>query len=479
MRCDLAVVGAGPAGLAAAAEAASLGLVVTVVDDNARPGGQYFRQPPEAFRHTADTPWDGDRKRGRALFAALDRPGVTYLPNAVVWDVPEPGVLAIAAGARSGRLRAGATILATGAQERPVPFPGWTLPGVIGAGGVQNLLKGQRIVPGARAVVAGNGPLLLLVGANLVRAGVKVEAVVEAAPVWRRLPAMAPRLLTAPSILAQALRYRAILAKAGVPMLTGWVPVAAVGGDAVDAVAVAPVDEGGRPDHARGRSFACDLLVAGFGLAPALELARLAGARLVHDAVCGGWTLARGATFETTVPGVYAVGDGASIGGVELALVEGRLAAHAVARKLGRGAGDPERATALRGRWRRLDRFRRALAAVYRPPPSYLHLLTPETVVCRCEDVTRADIDRRGAEGATSAFQLKATTRMTMGRCQGRNCLPTLAALVAAATGADPAEVALPRPRPPVRPVPIGDLGFEDLPPPDLPADPHLPRARR
>ncbi|MCC7048622.1 MAG: FAD-dependent oxidoreductase [Alphaproteobacteria bacterium] len=476
--CDLAIVGAGPAGLAAATEAAAHGLEVVVVDENARPGGQYFRHPPAGFRHTAETPWDKDRRRGQALFPVLDHPRVSYLPDAVVWDMPEPGVLSVAAGPRSGRVQARAVILAPGAQDRPVPFPGWTLPGVISAGGVQNLLKGQRIVPGTRAVVVGNGPLLMLVGANLVRAGLKVAAIVEAAPIWRRLPAELARLAAAPEILAQALRYQAILARAGVPVLAGWTAVEASGSQAVDQAIIAPIDETGIVDHARRRRIDCDLLVTGFGISPAVELPRLLGARLKFDALRGGWTVERSADFETSVPNLFAAGDGAAIGGVELALAEGHLAAQAVARRLGRSQGDGPAASPWRTRWTRLDRFRRGLESLYRPPRSWRALITPETIVCRCEDVTRAEIERRRGEGATSAVQLKAATRMTMGRCQGRNCLPTLATLLADGTGVDPATIAMPRSRPPIRPIPIGDLAFEDLPPPDLPADPHLPRAK-
>jgi len=475
--CDLAIVGAGPAGLAAATEAAELGLDVVVVDENARPGGQYFRHPPAGFRPVGETPWEKDVRRGQSLFAVLGHPRVTYLPDAVVWDMPEPSVLAVAAGPRSGRVQARAVILAPGAQDRPVPFPGWTLPGVISAGGVQNLLKGQRIVPGTRAVVAGNGPLLLLVGANLVRAGVKVAAIIEAAPIWRRLPAELVRLVAAPPILAQALRYRAILAHAGVPILAGWTAVEASGSQAVDQAIIAPIDETGVVDRARRRRIDCDLLVTGFGISPAVELPRLLGARLRYDALRGGWTVERSADFETSVANLFVAGDGAAIGGVELALAEGHLAAQAVARRLGRlHAGE---GSTWEARWTRLDRFRRGLESLYRPPRSYRALITPETIVCRCEDVTRAEIERRRGEGAASAVQLKAATRMTMGRCQGRNCLPTLATLLADWAGTEASAIAMPRPRPPIRPIPIGDLAVEDLPPPDLPADPHLPRGRR
>jgi hypothetical protein len=303
--------------------------------------------------------------------------------------------------------------------------------------------------------------------------------VVEAAPIWRRLPAAMTQLVAAPAILAQALRYRAILARARVPILTGWTALEALGEGAVAEVAIAPVDEGGNVDRARRRKLTCDLLVTGFGLSPSIELPRLVGARLMFDGLRGGWTVDRNVDFESSVPNLFVVGDGAGIGGVELALVEGRLAARAAARRLGCNANGANPGVSLRKRWARLDRFRRGLEAIYRPPRSWLALITPETIVCRCEDVTRAEIERRRGEGATSASQLKATTRITMGRCQGRNCMATLAALAAASTGVDPSTIALPRPRPPVRPILLGDMRFEELPSPELPADPHLPRARR
>ncbi|MBL8669545.1 MAG: FAD-dependent oxidoreductase [Alphaproteobacteria bacterium] len=481
MRVDLAVVGAGPAGLAAAAEAVTHGMTVALIDDNARPGGQYFRHVPPSFRRTAATAFDKDRARAEALFAITRHPQVTYLPEATVWDVPEPLTLAVAAGPRSGQVEAGAIVVAAGAHDRPVPFPGWTLPGVVSAGGVQNLIKGFRLVPGTRAAVAGNGPLLFLIGASLLRAGVAVAAVVEAAPIDRRLPAALPQLLAAPEILQQALDYRWALLRAGVPVLTGWAPVNAEGEDAVRAVQAAPIAEDGSVDRARARSFDCDLLVVGFGLVPSVELLRLAGAGLRFDRRRGGWLPERDEALETTRRNIFAAGDGTGIGGVELALIEGRRAAVEAAVQLSRiapFAADEIRA-GLRRRWKRLDRFRRGIEALFAPPKDFLALQTPQTVLCRCEEVTRQEIEERRAEGFRGAVQLKSTTRMGMGRCQGRNCMATLAALVAADSGASESAVALPKARAPARPIPIGDLLHETIPPPDLPADPHLPRKRR
>ena len=167
---DIVIVGAGPAGLSTAAVAAKHGMSVALIDDNALPGGQYFRQLPHAFRRTAKTPFDKD-ERGPALYSVVDHPNVTYLARTVVWDMPEEGVVAFAGEKQSGHMRGRLIVVAAGAYDKPVPFPGWTLPGVRDGWRVAESVKGQRVIPGKRAVVVGNGPLVLLASASLARAG--------------------------------------------------------------------------------------------------------------------------------------------------------------------------------------------------------------------------------------------------------------------------------------------------------------------
>jgi NADPH-dependent 2,4-dienoyl-CoA reductase/sulfur reductase-like enzyme len=467
---DLAIVGAGPAGLAAAERALEHGLTVTLLDDNPMPGGQYFRQPPAALRRGAHTRHDAEHRRAEALFKAIAHPRLRYLSDAIVWDAPEPGVLAFARGRDSGRVRAAATILAAGAVERAVPFPGWTLPGVMTAGGVQNLIKSQRMLPGRRFLVAGNGPLLLVVADSILRAGGTVVEVVESASssgAWRFLP----RLMTAPDLLRRGLGYRARLLRARVPLRSGATIVEARGDDEVREAVVAPIDAAGRVDRSRARSVSVDTVVAGFGLVPSVELTRLLGCRVRWDAGRGGFVPERSADLETTVPGVFAVGDGAGIGGAEVALAEGELAGLLAAGLVGRGI---ERDVAtelgrLRARLARLHRVRDAIAALWTPPASFLALLTPDTIVCRCEEVTVGDLASVIDDGDPGVEPVKTTTRVTMGRCQGRNCLATVAELVARARGVSPAEVERPRARPPARPIVLGDLLHEPLPPPRAP----------
>jgi NADPH-dependent 2,4-dienoyl-CoA reductase/sulfur reductase-like enzyme len=475
---DLAIVGAGAAGLSAAAEAVEQGLTVAVVDDNPRAGGQYFRQPPPSFRRDGRSWLDKETARASALFRVLDHPNVIYMPDATVWNLPEPNVLAVAAGDRSTRVRAGAIVVATGAHDRPVAFPGWTLPGVVTAGGAQNLLKGNRMVPGRRVAVAGNGPLLFVVGASLARAGVEVAAIVEAAPINARLPAALPGLLAAPKLLRQAIDYRWTLMRAGVPVRAGMTAVAAHGDDKVEAVSIAPIDGEGRVDRNRVERIDCDALVVGFGLTPSVELLRLIGCDLAYTPERGGWLPRRSEVFETSVAGVFAVGDGAAIGGVEIALLEGRLATLEAAARLGRIRDGGARRASLTRALTRIDRFRRAIERLFAAPCRYLDLLTDDTVVCRCEEVTAGELKTRAGEAWTSMVQLKSTTRLAMGRCQGRNCMATLASLVAESGGRPIASLAYPRTRPPARPIPLGDLLHEPIAPPEMPADPHLPRGQ-
>jgi NADPH-dependent 2,4-dienoyl-CoA reductase/sulfur reductase-like enzyme len=464
---ELAIVGAGPAGLAAAAAALAGGLSVTLLDDNPTPGGQYFRQPPPALRSAMSRPDDAEHRRAEELFRALTHPRMLHLAGAVVWDAPEPRVLAFTRGGESGRVRAAAIVLATGAVERPVPFPGWTLPGVLSAGGLQNLVKGQRILPGRRFLVAGNGPLLLVAAQSILDAGGTVVEVLEAAPAasgWYRLPALA----MAPDLLRRGLAYRLALRRAGVPLRSGHTIVEARGADEVTEALVAPIDARGAVDGTRLRRVSVDTVVAGFGLVPSVELARLLGARHRWDSSRGGLAPERSEHFETSVPSVFAVGDGAGIGGSEVALAEGELVGLLAAARLGRGEG-PRTARAtrrLRTRLGRLYRVRDTITSLWTPPATFSELITADTVVCRCEDVTAGEVTRLAEENDGSLDALKATSRVTMGRCQGRNCLASVAEIVARARGVPVRDLALPRARPPARPIRLGDLLHEPLPVP-------------
>jgi NADPH-dependent 2,4-dienoyl-CoA reductase/sulfur reductase-like enzyme len=468
---EVAIVGAGPAGLAAAAEAARHGVSVMLLDDNPQPGGQYFRQGPATRAPHQQgagsaTRSHADDQRAVELFSVASHPRVTFLAGTVVWGVPAANTLAFTHAGQGDRLQADLIIVAAGASDRAVPFPGWTLPGVITAGGAQNLLKSQGVLPGRHAVVAGTGPLLLVVADSLRRAGAVVVEVLEVAPRGRAWMSL-PRLAAKPALLRRGLAYRAALARAGVPLRWGQTVIEARGGGEVTEAVVAPIDRTGRVDGARKRVIHVDTVVIGFGLTPATELTRLLGCEHEWRPARGGWIPWRSESLETSVRGVFAVGDGAGIGGVEMALLEGRLSGLLAAERLDHCPPAEAMIVSrrLRARRSRLARFQAGIEQLYAPPAHFLSLLTPGTIVCRCEEVTAGQLLDGLSRGLGSINALKAATRITMGRCQGRNCLRTVADLVARERGCGLADLAYPQARPPARPVPLGDLVREDIPP--------------
>ena len=311
---EIAVIGAGPAGLAATAEAVASGAKVTLIDDNRQPGGQYFRQVSGEFRRSATTVFDKDQPRAEALLTIISHPDVDYMPETTVWSLDDDRMVAYSGPRGSGRLTAGCLILCTGAHDRPVPFPGWTLPGVVTAGGLQNLVKEQRMLPGRRAVVAGNGPLLLVTAASLLRGGAQVAEVIEAAPIHRRLLPLLPALAASPKILRLALSYRSVMLRHGVPIRSGETVIEALGEESLRAVRVAPIDRDGRIARDRARRIEADTLITGFGLRASTELYQMLGCRLVYRAQRGGWLPQRNDDLETSSANILAAGDGAAIG---------------------------------------------------------------------------------------------------------------------------------------------------------------------
>ncbi|MFF3859218.1 NAD(P)/FAD-dependent oxidoreductase [Streptomyces sp. NPDC002209] len=465
---DLAIVGAGPAGLAAAVTAAGLGLRVTLLDAGERPGGQYYRHPapglgadrPEALHHG----WAAFASREAALRAHEEAGRITYLPAHHVWTVVPDGpawTLHAVAGPdeAAATLHARAVLLATGSYERQLPFPGWTLPGVVGAGGAQAMLKSGLVLPGRRVVVAGSGPLLLAVAGSLAAAGARVPAVVEAAA-YGGYAGHVPALLRNPGKLAEAATYGSALLRRHIRLLTRHAVTAAHGTDRVEAVTVARLDRDWRPVPGTARRIPCDALAVGHGLVPQLELATGLGCatRRSADATAA---LALDAEQRTSVPGIWSAGETGGIGGAQLALIEGEIAAHAI-------AGRPVPA-ALGRRRARLRAFAGAMGAAHRPGAGWTDWLCDDTDVCRCEEVPAGRIREAVAGlGARDARTVKLLTRAGMGWCQGRMCGPAVAALAGVGVppgpsgpGGEPA----PDRRPLSCPVPLRLLA--ELPPAD------------
>ncbi|MFD3894489.1 FAD-dependent oxidoreductase [Streptomyces cellulosae] len=461
MRTDLVVIGAGPAGIAACLAASRRGVRVALADAAPGHGGQYFRRPAPGLDAEGAVPRHGRRTWTR-LRGALAASTVDVRPEHHVWCVErESGGLTVHAllgpeQRESVALHADAVLLATGGYETVLPFPGWTLPGVVTAGGAQAMLKGGLVTPGRTVVVAGTGPLLLPVATGLAAAGVRVAALVESthpARLPRHARALAGKLPEAAGYAARLLRHR-------VPVLTRHTVVRAHGEDRLTGVTVAALDAGGRVRPGTERLLPCDALAVGHGMLPHTDLAETLGCRLDGHAV------AVDAEQRTDVPGVWAAGEATGIGGAALALAEGHIAGRSIAARLRGTAPDPDAwapAARVRARGRTAAA---ALHALHTPPAHWGEGVPDDTVICRCEEVTAGAVREAVTLGAGDSRTVKLLTRAGMGWCQGRMCAPG----VAAVTGCPPT----PTRRPFARPVPLGVLaaGHEELAAYDRPHPP-------
>ena len=456
---DIAVVGAGPAGMSAAIAAAELGLKVTLIDAYHQPGGQYFKQMPPEFKAAAKTQ---QQKQAELIFGRLAHPNITLFTGTQVWGIYEGRLLTLFGPQAPPQMQANAVILATGAYDRPVTFPGWTLPGVMAAGAAQTMLKSQRVLPGRRVLVAGSGPLPLALAASLVWAGAKVAALLEGSS---QLARVKPNRLAAIwgqwSRLTEAAQYGWTLLRARIPYRLGWGVVKALGTetDGVEGAVIAQLDSGWRPIPGSEQIIDCDTICLGYGFVPSSELGRLAGAQHVYQPRLGGWLPRRDQMMQTTIPGLYVVGDGAGIGGAAQAAVEGRIAAVAAAQRCrSKEITGDELANLLRAELfalRREKRFQRLYGDLFTPGPGLDELATEETIICRCEAIRLAQVNDAVALGAGTLSAVKNLTRAGMGECQGRLCGPLLAAQVARLSGKDRQAVGTLSPRPPIHPLPL------------------------
>jgi len=456
------IIGGGPAGLAAAIEVAQTGLRCMVIDENPQLGGQIYRQLPNAFEVLNAQAFGVDFAEGESLLNAFAqvkhlvdlRMGTTVLG---IWNSHE---ILWATDSHSGKLYAEQIILATGAYERPVPFPGWTLPGVMAAGGVGVLVKTQRVRPGQRALVVGVGPLLLSTAALLHSVGVEIAAVLDASEApWLRDESWEPA--DQHRWVANARQHAAMLRAAGVPLLANHTIFEAQGEERVERVVYGPVEPTTwTPQHEQAVITNVDLVTLRFGFIPNIELSIVAGCNHVYEPQFESWVPARNSFMGTTQPGVFSVGDCAGIGGALMAVDEGRVAGITVAQQ----AGTLDAKTAFKKREEPLQRLkslvplRQSLDEVSRVRPGLNALLKPDTLVCRCEEVYHREVDDAIAQGAQDLQAVKLLSRIGMGSCQGRQCRPSMGMYLCQTLGRTPEQVGLINPRAPVKPVTLGAL---------------------
>jgi len=459
---EVAVVGAGPAGLSAALEASQAGAQVLLIDQYLRPGGQYFKQLPPGFEGNGRPDWGEDEEKGKALLREITSGKIDLLTDGVVFSIYADKTLAVARQDHFFRLRAQKLILATGAYERPVPFPGWTLPGVFSAGAMQTLVKIQRVLPGRRIMVAGSGPLLYSVASMLLDAGAEVIALVEAARLrtgWRQIP----RLWRSWQPLLRGMEYLRHLRNADVPVLTGHTVLRAEGEEKVERAVVAEVDNDWWPLPGTEQSYGVDALCVSFGFLPSTELARLAGCDIVYEPDMGGFVPVHNEEMETSLPGVFVAGEVAGIGGAGIAMLQGRTAGIVAARQLGYssdGAAE-EQLRSVRRQLAGLEDFRKAMNEMFALRPGIWGLMEDDTIVCRCEEVTKAELRAAAKDSALTAREVKLRTWAGMGPCQGRYCSDVVLRIMAETKGVGIDQIPQPRVRPPVHTVPVSALAEE------------------
>ena len=442
MTPDLLVVGAGPAGIAAAVEAAEWGLSVLLLDENSAPGGRIWQALETRGAR------DADDAAALALIRRLRASRVDARYGATVWAMePDRQVFWSQNGAASHAMPA-KILLATGTMERPVPVPGWTLPGVMTVGAAQIALKTGGLVPSGRTWLAGQGPLLLLYATQALAAGGTIAGVIDLSDGLAPFKAAAHARLSALPEVLKGLAWRRMIAEAGVR----WVAARNVraGGDGRLAWVDALTETG-------WQRFDADTLLLHDGVMPSVQITRAMGCAHVWSQPQRSWRPVVDAWGASSVPDVLIAGDGAGIGGALAAVVSGRIAALGAAHALGH-VSTAERdivAAPLRAEHARYLAVRPLLDALFPPLGVVAH---DDTLVCRCEDVTAADIRKAAATGCQGMNQLKAYTRCGMGPCQGRTCAPVAMEVLAAARGVPVSAIEPLRTRFPTKPVPVGDL---------------------
>ncbi len=455
---ELLIIGAGPAGMAAACEAASHGVRVAVLDNQTSPGGQIYRNVDRAT-DSQNRILGEDYVKGRSLVDRFKQCGGSYFSEATVWFLDEKRRVGVLIDDKSYFVSADKLVLATGAQERPMPIKGWQLPGVMSAGAGQILLKSAGMVPEGRLVLAGTGPLILLLAYQYLQAGVKIDALIDTTPQGAMLRSLGKLFKALPAVdyLLKGLKMMLAVRQAGIPVYHGVEGLSAVGEEKLEAVRFDAGKAGLK--KVTDCELQADTLLLHQGVIPNFRLPLAAGCEIEWDAQQQNWIVVTDEWGRSSDADIYVVGDGSRISGAEASALQGRLAGMHISFQLGKiNAGKLEilSGPVVKSYKRHLS-IRPFLDSCYTPSPRYL-VPDDATLVCRCEEISAGEIRQAVRLGCTGPNQVKSFTRCGMGPCQGSQCSSTVSLIISDQLGKPMTEVGCIRVRPPLSPITLGQL---------------------
>jgi len=456
---DLLVIGGGPAGLSAALKSSKHGVKTAIIEERITLGGQIFKRLGVGFKGPSAASLGKDYARGAELISAIEKSNVEVFDSTQVVSIEDSIVYTTHPifGTRAFKYKN--LIIAPGAYDRPVVFPGWTLPGVMTAGAVQTLVKTQQLSPGKKILFAGSGPLALAFSAQLLELGAPVCKVLESShpPRLSELLRLTASLSGNWNLISDAIRYRSILLKKSIPFKYRRLVVKAEGQGRVESVTHCKVDQEWRPIKGTEEVESVDLLCVGYGFFPSHEIFRFLGCSFVYDENQGGFKVEKDQWGETSVPGIFAAGDGTGVTGSYSAIAQGALAGLKVAFLHG-NLNELQLRDLANSYIRELsnrNRFQKALNHMFDVRPGIYELADDQTIVCRCESVKKSGIDSV-IESTSDISVVKAYTRAGMGLCQGRNCQRQIAAMISKRHELPFSEIPFATPRFPFKPVEIG-----------------------
>jgi NADPH-dependent 2,4-dienoyl-CoA reductase/sulfur reductase-like enzyme len=444
---SVVIVGAGPAGIRAAQTLLAHGIKACLIDESLRGGGQIYRRQPANFRRTAQQLYGFEASKAESVHRTIDELAtqIDYRPETLVWNA-EDGRLDTLNNGRAGVVEYAQIIVATGATDRILPVPGWTLPGVYSLGAAQIALKYQGCAIGERVVFCGSGPLLYLVAYQYAKAGANVVAVLDSAPFSAQCRAL-PALLGQPATLAKGVYYRSWLTAHGIAVHQGATLERIDGEQRVSAVAW---DNGKRQQRLE-----CDAVAFAHALRSETQLADLLSCEFQWNELNRAWLPVRDNAGRSSVEGVYLAGDGAGIMGADAAEMAGERAALVVLEDRGIFV-DSARSRSLEHKLAAIERFRHGLETAFPFPTDWAVKAPDALVVCRCEEVSAGEIRAAVDDGHWEINRVKAHCRVGMGRCQGRMCGSAAAELVAQRSGRALNGIGRLRGQAPIKPLPFG-----------------------